>query len=162
MTQPSTVPAGTWAAVTPKSFRPPQPTILGDQPICLSPETMAGTPVNPVGNNVWRPGCLAWVSGVVRSIAVGEYVIFLTKVSPAALTSAMASAASSSLNEVPSDKMPMLLSPWDLAQFTISWAYWALDGSVLYAVGFCRALNRALAPSPLMTSTCCCIRYGWI
>src|SRR5580700_5047287 len=123
----------------PKSLSPPQPTILGDQPICLSPETMAGMPVNPVGNSVWIPASLAWVSGVVRSIAVGEYVTVLTNVSPAA----SASPASSMLNEVPSDKIPMLLSPCDLAQFTISWAYWAFDGRVLYAVGFCWALNRA-------------------
>src|ERR1700722_16565550 len=141
--QPSTVPGGTWAAVMPKSFRPPQPTILGAQPICLSPEIIAGRPVNPVGNSVWIPACLAWVSGVVRSIAVGEYVTVLTNVSPAALTSASASVASSTLNDVPSDKIPMLLSPCDLAQFTISWAYWAFDGRVLYAVGFCLALNRA-------------------
>ena len=55
----------------------------------------------------------------------------------------------------------MSLSSCDLAQFTISWAYWAFDGRVLNAVGFCWALNRASAPSPLTTSTCCCIRYGW-
>lgn len=52
-------------------------------------------------------------------------------VSPAALTSASASAASSALNDVPSDRTPMSLSLCDLAQFTISWAYWAFDGSVL-------------------------------
>ena len=56
----------------------------------------------------------------------------------------------------------MSLSPWDLAQFTITWAYWALDGRVLNAVGFSLALNSAAAPSPLTTSVCCCIRYGWI
>ena len=61
----------------------------------------------------------------------------MTNVSPAALTSAWASAASSTLNEVPSDKIPMLLSLCDLAQFTISWAYCAFDGKVLKAVGFC-------------------------
>src|SRR6266487_6569334 len=82
--------------------------------------------------------------------------------SPAALASAWASAASSVLNDVPSDRMPMSLSPCDLAQFTISWAYWALDGRVLNAVGFSLALNSAKAPSPLTTSACCCIRYGWI
>src|SRR6266566_11144 len=69
--------------------------------------------------------------------------------SPAALASAWASAASSVLNEVPSDRMPMSLSPWDLAQLTITWAYWALDGRVLNAVGFSLALNSAKAPSPL-------------
>ena len=63
--------------------------------------------------------------------------------SPAALASASASAASSTLNEVPSLKIPTLLSPCDLAQFTISWAYCAFDGPVLKAVGFCAALNSA-------------------
>src|SRR5580704_2421730 len=125
MSQPSTEPGGSWAAVTPKSLRPPQPTTVGDQPICLIPATIAVIPVNPVGNSVLIPAC-------------------------------------STLNDVPSDKIPMSLSLCDLAQFTINWAYWAFDGPVLKAVGFCCALNSALAPSPFTTSTCCCMRYGWI
>src|ERR1700722_5246459 len=123
MLQPSTEPGGSWASVTPKSLSPPQPTTVGDQPICLIPATIAVIPVNPVGNSVLIPACFAWVSWVVRSMAVGEQVMVLTKVGPAALTSASASPASSTLNDVPSDKIPMSLSLCDLAQFTISWAY---------------------------------------